>query len=482
MTVIHTIVQDDLDVMNDNHLTLYINNVVAQLGDNIDQYDSLKTIISGNYEYYNNGYHDGVRMSHSNGSSPISPPPDFIDFKTHDDGITSYVNNITSTKVGWVFYASVQEIQSKLVYTINQNDLDLFGVNDCELYINDVLAVLDSEINVGDKLVLTIVENFIFYPSDYDGVNYDGALIYKSGSGPLSSSSWVKFVIDDTNKNAVIESLDIDLEWDCFIISTIEDSTPDNETLASNNVYKIDNEILKGVVSERFTQLSGETVDKGQYILGVKQIPFNIPDELIINTESIKLGNSTLKTEAELLSSDRISFDLGFIEITSNKNNSLDWVGTEAILHLPYADKQTIDLEYVIDCEVGVIYSLDVYTGNFIINVTSIKDGVETVVQSLNVDIGSDVPFMGEYTGSEINNNSLSLGGDNTERFIYIELVKNVSDINESFFNVPVNDYGKLTDYVGYCEVNKINLVSGANSLEKEMIMSVLSNGVIIND
>ena len=365
-------------------------------------------------------------------------------------------------------------------HTITQADLDEFATGTVSLYVNDVLAVVGTELNNGDSLRAVITGNWDFKEGVELGFDYDGICFAHLGGSPIDPSRIILFTVDETKKIATASPSGAPTTTWYGKISVIEGTAPPLTTTASNNVYLIDNDKLKSVVAERFVSVGDQTVDNGQYILGVKKIPFNIDPSIIREEAAIKLGNTTLTTKGEVIANDRVIFDLGEVHVSSTHNNLLDWVNTKAYLHLPFSQQQEIDLEYVLDCTIKVKYFWDAYTGNVIINVFSEKQGVETVISSDSVDIGVDVPFMGGYLNAPVENANIDLGGDNTERNVYIELIKDEAILTDKFFTIPVVDESILSGYNGYCEVEKIDLNSTGIKSEKEELLSILKNGVII--
>ena len=222
-----------------------------------------------------------------------------------------------------------------------------------------------------------------------------------------------------------------------------------------------------------------EIKDYGQYILGLIDLPFAIDPNYILENENVILGNKQISVQTPKINSDIIRVDLGKIVVDGEFNNSLDYVGVTALLHLPRLSPINIGLEYVIGCEIGIKYYIDVYDGTATINISSSK--VDDVIITQKVNMGFNVPYINEVSAG-VENSSISVGGDNGVTRPFIELVKTELILPTGFYTIPVIDEGNLTGKTGYIEVDNINLNTTATAIERELIINTLKSGVIIND
>ena len=79
-------------------------------------------------------------------------------------------------------------------------------------------------------------------------------------------------------------------------------------------------------------------------------------------------------------------------------------------------------------------------------------------------------------------NSNMTLGGDNHVKAPYIEIIQNMPILGNGFFTAPITAESKLNNEKGFIQVENINLNVKATSNEKDMILTALRSGVIIND
>lgn len=379
------------------------------------------------------------------------------------------------------------------IFKVGSTLMNIAGSNNTIILINGVVADKNTPANEGDTITFKIEDgiDLIYSPTVYfvnGKVDTSGVKIYTSGT-PITPGLNIYPIVSDDGKTAdhIFDSTNIGGFARLKIITEL--APPDVSGDAPfNNVYSIDLDKFKALNGVRFQASSDGVVDYGKYITSVLSVPFNLPDDLMLGDDVIAgdanviLGDLTTTLNTEILNTDSIVYNLGTISVRSVHHNMLDYLNTDANLHLPYAPMQTLAMEYVVDCDIQITYTLNVYTGDAVVNVdsTNIGTSVVTNVSSTELKLGVDIPYIdGEYFGS-IKNDSYDVGSDNGVRKAYVELVSSTNTLVDGFFTAPVLDEKPLSGTTGYVVVEKINLSVRTVRDDKQEIISLLSQGVII--
>lgn len=328
--------------------------------------------------------------------------------------------------------------------------------------INGSPVVAGSTIVEGDSLVATAISGYEFYKDPL-------ASIYLQ-----RIATRYPFTLSSDNKTAsyTVEAVN----YDVFDVDT---KLPTPETKVGNNVYIVDNDKLSEITKNRFV-LTGTDVllDYGQYILSVLELPFTIDPALIAGTENVMLGDKNTGVTANKVSVDILPVNMGDITIPETYNNLLDYDNTTAILHLPFAPSINIDPEYVIGQTLSVEYLIDCYTGKATINIKSTKIGGAVIDQKI-VSLGINIPYA-QFTGGDITNSNIEVGGDNRIKIPFIEIVRSDAPLKDGLFSAVIVDEKILNTQTGFITVDNIDLVSKAIKSEKDELISILNGGVII--
>lgn len=260
------------------------------------------------------------------------------------------------------------------------------------------------------------------------------------------------------------------------LVTETQQHVPD--VVGSNKVYAIDNAILANVNKERFYEVAeNQFFDYGAYILSVLELPFIINPEMIIAAEPIQLADKKLTTSAPVIVDDVIVLDLGEITVASTFGDLRDYINTAAILHLPRIPPVSIDLEYVINQTIHIVYYIDVYTGQATVNIKSTKTNENIMTRQVN--LGVQVP-MANKQDNVAENTAVEVGGDNDVYKPFIEIVRNPAILPDGDFTIPIVDENQLNTATGFIKVDEMELKTKALNAEASEIVSKLTNGVII--
>lgn len=370
---------------------------------------------------------------------------------------------------------TLSAVLAKALYTVTADDMTAISDNEIDMKVNGANITTGSVLRLGDVIVAKVSGIRKFYTDTaLHGTSINFAVFFDA------EMQWLQFTLSDNDQTATFTMVDDTSgsggTYQAWNIRTKQE-TP--AVVGTNNVYKIDTNILSSVNKERFVTITGSDTpfDYGQYILSVLQFPFDIPADQILTPENIQLANRQLSVVANKVATDKIKIDLGEIVVPDTYGNMLSFANTNAVIHLPLAPSIVLDLEYVIGQTLGVYYLLDCYTGTATINITSTK--LAAVISSTQVNIGVRIPYMADsYTAPE--NTGVVAGGNNGVKIPYIELISHDAILPHGFFTVPVVDETLISGQTGYIKVDNVELVTSALGNEKAQIISLLNSGVII--
>ena len=199
---------------------------------------------------------------------------------------------------------------------------------------------------------------------------------------------------------------------------------------------------------------------------------------MIADKANIQLGAYDSKVSADTIQDYILYVNMGSIKIPEKYHNAYDYKETVCYLHIPYCDTIQLENFYVINHVIKLEYKIDLYSGECTVNIFS--DITDEIIASKSFIIGSQIPFMQIQTGGISNQIKQVL--DNGIITPYIEVVRNIPYNINTLFGRETVDYGKLENYRGFIKVSDIMLNISAKNDEKSEIISLLRNGVYINE
>lgn len=347
------------------------------------------------------------------------------------------------------------------------------------IYLQGNVTGLAFDVAFGSDIPLVKGDNSVPADTNYEiTINADDGYIISGINGTDGMGFPIDIPLTDNVKSITFEIYLNDFDSITINVDTIEDGSVKPVYISGfNHVYKVDRNILKSVASERFIT-DTDTIDLGQFIINVLEIPFSIPIEYENDLIPINLGNYTLNTKAIELNNDEIIIPIGSIEVPNKFNNSYDYINTNVKLYLPYSQTIELEIEYVIGYTITINYIINVYTGDITINIVSSR--FNTIIHSENTRIGKDIPFITTYNNEPMNVKSSSYGLNNGVLNAYIEVIRNVPYEQNNIFKTDVLTYESLTNVKGFVSVNNIILNSKATQSERDNIITLLRNGVFI--
>lgn len=262
-------------------------------------------------------------------------------------------------------------------------------------------------------------------------------------------------------------------------------NTPDNNPIDEifkgvNNLYLLDEPNAKEVMKTRFLlSTDGETADKANGIIGLIKLPFDFDDNYLMNETNVLIGNYDTGVAGKVIKTDTIVKVVGAIEVPKNNDNLLDYENVEVELFLPYCDSLKLDKEKVIGHVIKIEYWINLYNSEFL---AIVKNDEYGVIESIKSSFASSVPFNKlDVTPSNNRFDNVNNGYNGIdEAYLQIRFYKSV--LADGLFSALVDDELQLNDVRGFVEVNHINLKTGATLDEQRNILTLLKQGVIIND
>ena len=247
------------------------------------------------------------------------------------------------------------------------------------------------------------------------------------------------------------------------------------------NLYKVTEKELSQLSKVRFQKdtTSDAVVDYGSAITQLYILPLNIPAEIIGDKSNIILGSFDSQVESTLLNNYTVDYDMGAITVPAKYNNAYDFINTTCTLRVPFFNAVALDPENVVGHTISIKFTLDLYSGNVTMNVVS--DFTGGIIYSATANIVTQIPFIQKQNNSVVNQLS------NVFKYVIatpvIEVVRNIPyQADNSTFGRETVQVAKLNTVHGYCEVDNVNLVTLATNDEKDSIISLLKEGVFINE
>ena len=247
------------------------------------------------------------------------------------------------------------------------------------------------------------------------------------------------------------------------------------------NLYKVTEKELSQLSKVRFQKdtTSDAVVDYGSAITQLYILPLNIPAEIIGDKSNIILGSFDSQVESTLLNNYTVDYDMGAITVPAKYNNAYDFINTTCTLRVPFFNAVALDPENVVGHTINIKFTLDLYSGNVTMNVVS--DFTGGIIYSATANIVTQIPFIQKQNNSVVNQLS------NVFKYVIatpvIEVVRNIPyQADNSTFGRETVQVAKLNTVHGYCEVDNVNLVTLATNDEKDSIISLLKEGVFINE
>lgn len=365
-----------------------------------------------------------------------------------------------------------EDLKSAAITLPIDNNIEIYGTSEIKTLItyngatfnNCTCSYSDGEFYSPDKPI-TITANSGYQFIGEFGFNY----AYFGYRGKFINEG-ERLYCDKDLSNA------ISIELDDNYSATVTPVEPVEPVSAFTNLYLTNADELTLLSKERFQNRDTTPIDFGNYITNLYNTPFKVPLNMVGGSSNIVLGNYKTSVPSTLLNSSKFIIDMGTIKVTEKYNNVYDYSNVMYILHLPYFDKIYLDSEYVVNQTIKIEYVFDIYTGSATVNVYS--SFIDSIIESRTNIIVSQIPFMEKQTNTVIGN--ITTVNKNNIPSPFIEVVRNIPYNVDTIFGGETIEYGVIGDYTGFTRCENILLNSSATNIEKDEIIKLLNDGVIL--
>ena len=241
------------------------------------------------------------------------------------------------------------------------------------------------------------------------------------------------------------------------------------------HLYKTNDNELSALAKARFKDVSGNTVDYGQYISALYRIPVDLSN-ITGDTSNIMLGQYDSMVASTLLNQYLLDIDGGAITIPEKFNNAYDYLTTECILHLPFLDEINLPPHYVVNQTINIKYKLDLYSG--ILTASIYSSYLNSIVANSSGIIVTNIPFIQKQTDTVVN--SLTKVFTNLIPTAFMEVTRNIPYDNVNIYGKECVDFDMIGNKTGYLKCDNVALVTKATKNEKDEIVSLLKDGIIL--
>ena len=241
------------------------------------------------------------------------------------------------------------------------------------------------------------------------------------------------------------------------------------------HLYKTNDNELSALAKARFKDVSGNTVDYGQYISALYRIPVDLSN-ITGDTSNIMLGQYDSMVASTLLNQYLLDIDGGTITIPEKFHNAYDYLNTECIIHLPFLDDINLPPHYVVNQTINIKYKLDLYSGTLTASIYS--SYLNSIVANTSGVIVTNIPFIQKQTDNVVN--SLTSVFTNLIPTAFMEVTRNIPYDNVNIYGKECVDFDMIGNKTGYLKCDNVALVSKATKNERDEIMSLLKDGIIL--
>lgn len=249
-----------------------------------------------------------------------------------------------------------------------------------------------------------------------------------------------------------------------------------------NNVYIMEREDLTALANEQIridigTITNPNIINLTDFIIKVLELPFDVSDDLKGIKTPIELGKKIMITEGLKVLTDELHVNLGTIHTPKKYNNAFDYLNTKTTLFIPFHDSIELDTHYIIDEDITITMIINLYSGQMTLTVNSSKTNKCIYID--NGKVGRDIPFL-TWQYEKVGSDNTVMNVQNNIYTAFIEITRNKPIESEYNNNILVR--GRLSDVVGFVTIDNIELQTIATLNEQSEIITLLRNGVHINE
>ena len=417
------------------------------------------------------------------------------------------VNGVATARQSYTYTETLQNIVSDGAESYNAGDTFTihYTANDGCL-IDSLTSNIGTVTIAGDKrtavLAGSATENIVVNgvaTTEYGTILITGSFVhcscnYSDGETISPSKPRLEIVADDgfiflnefkykqagvtkyLNKSDDNKMLYKDLDTRGLNLNDVYSAVTAPKTMTSFvHLYKTNDNELSALAKARFKDVSGNTVDYGQYISALYRIPVDLSN-ITGDTSNIMLGQYDSMVASTLLNQYLMDIDGGTITIPEKFSNAYDYLTTECILHLPFLDEINLPPHYVVNQTINIKYKLDLYSG--ILTASIYSSYLNSIVANTSGIIVTNIPFIQKQTDNVVN--SLTKVFTNLIPTAFMEVTRNIPYDNVNVFGKECVDFDMIGNKTGYLKCDNVSLVTKATKNEKDEIMSLLKDGIIL--
>ena len=417
------------------------------------------------------------------------------------------VNGVATARQSYTYTETLQNIVSDGAESYNAGDTFTihYTANDGCL-IDSLTSNIGTVTIAGDKrtaiLAGNATENIVVEgvaTTEYGTILITGSFVhcscnYSDGETISPSKPRLEIVADDgfiflnefkykqagvtkyLNKSDDNKMLYKDLDTRGLNLNDVYTAVTAPKTLTSFvHLYKTNDNELSALAKARFKDVSGNTVDYGQYISALYRIPVDLSN-ITGDTSNIMLGQYDSMVASTLLNQYLLDIDGGTINIPEKFHNAYDYLTTECILHLPFLDEINLPPHYVVNQTINIKYKLDLYSGTLTASIYS--SYLNSIVANTSGIIVTNIPFIQKQIDNVVN--ELTRVFTNLIPTAFMEVTRNIPYDNVNIYGKECVDFDMIGNKTGYLKCDNVSLVSKATKNEKDEIMSLLKDGIIL--
>ena len=345
-------------------------------------------------------------------------------------------------------------------FTVTQETLNIYTENNAVLYQGSKLAVGGDVFTKGD--IFRVIAN--------NGYQFVSNSVYFID--PLTDDNYYFSV--NSNIATLVMTANMSIANNKIYVET--SAIPVNVNSVNNNYYLTQAQFdeftrqVYNIVKYDNTQEASVTPIT-DFLVSCRSYPFNIDASDISGLANIKIRESTLN-QASILRGDILTLDFGVIEIPKIYNNALDYINTSIELFLPFSRGSTsIPVEFI-GSSFSVTGKVIISNGTTTITLTDINTGFTFNI--FNIEIGSEMPF---FTNNYVESKTFAPSNA-------------INNIDKAYILVTIPEYGNqkirafdkgnLLNVLGHVTVNDMVINNIGSSYEKDLLLNLLNQGVII--
>ena len=497
------------------YILLLVNEPLA--GQSYTYTETLQNIVSDGAESYNAGDTFTIHYTANDGYLIDSLTSNIGTVTIADDKRTAVlagsatgniiVEGVATARQSYTYTETLQNIVSDGAESYNAGDTFTIHYTANDGYLIDSLTSNIGTVTIADDkrtavLAGSATENIVVNgvaTTEYGTILITGSFVhcscnYSDGETISPSKPRLEIVADDgfiflnqfkykqagvtkyLNKSDDNKMLYKDLDTRGLNLNDVYTAVTAPKTMTSFvHLYKTNDNELSALAKARFKDVSGNTVDYGQYISALYRIPVDLSN-ITGDTSNIMLGQYDSMVASTLLNQYLLDIDGGTITIPEKFSNAYDYLTTECILHLPFLDEINLPPHYVVNQTINIKYKLDLYSG--ILTASIYSSYLNSIVANTSGVIVTNIPFIQKQTDNVVN--SLTKVFTNLIPTAFMEVTRNIPYDNVNVFGKECVDFDMIGNKTGYLKCDNVSLVTKATKNEKDEIVSLLKDGIIL--